>query len=372
MTKTFDDFFVDNEVKIGIDFQVNPPIYYQSLDEGLYNYFSTITYRKQKIEHLIFGDFYRREDIGFSFNDSDVTVFTILNLHRFFELLLKDLLGRIDPFLAVKFLDNENQIIELLNNSLEAEDVQTIEFSEALRRFKAAIKYAKKYPCKEQYQFITKFTFLIEEDTMQRLASWRNRITHNGKILPNILALDYLVTQKVIPLVSQILSVEKEYIKEHNPHYFKTPTGINLLEQFLSIKFDYRDFYKKPKPKRLKIGLLKIAHLKAIAHARYYFDPLIINNASFLEPYYDNPLERCLRFAESERSNENFHDIKTCLCCGIKTLVVYKKMTPNIFGNTKEKEYYFSRCTSCNYLLPENMGDPFELDLYHEPLFGDT
>lgn len=369
MPNSLEKFYKDNHVKIGLDFQVNPPIYYQSLNEGLFGYFNTTTNKKQSIWLLLFQDIWTRPSIAFNFTNSDATVSTILGLHRFFELLLKDILVRIDPFLAVKFLENEKQVIAYLNNVLISENVQTIEFSVAFERFKVAIKFATENPNKENYKMVLKFKFLIENGTLQQLAKWRNQIIHNGKTLPNIFALDFLVSQKIIPMVAQILELEKEYIKGYKPHYFNTPSGLNILDHFLQIKFNVDDFYQKPKPHHLKVGMLKIAHLKEIAKAMFGFDSLILKNQSFIEPYYDKPLDRCFRFAETERQNTYFHDIRKCICCGIQTLVVYKRKSTDIHNNMKERDYFFLRCTSCNYILPENMGDPCYYGLCPDDLF---
>ena len=117
MTKTLDEFFLDNDVRVGKDFQTTPPIYYQSLTEGMHGYFNTILNLKFKYNMLLHPQIQSRQSMAFNFNDSDSTVSCLLNLHRFFELLLKDLLARVNPFLAVKFLENENQQIAYLNQT---------------------------------------------------------------------------------------------------------------------------------------------------------------------------------------------------------------------------------------------------------------
>ncbi|HXB40668.1 MAG TPA: hypothetical protein VNZ49_09005 [Bacteroidia bacterium] len=370
MTPTLDDFFKDNDVRIGKDFQINPPIYYQSLNDGFFNYFKTVIRIRQSLPSLMFYDTWKRKDIAFSFSDSDSTVFTILGLHRFFELLLKDILQRINPFLSVKFLENSKQVIKYLNNGLDTEDVQTIEFSEAYSRFKNALHYAKENPENDAFQLSLKFEFLLQDDTLLQLSRWRNRITHNGRTLPNIFALDYLVTQKIVPLINQILEVESKYIQNFKPHFITTHSGVNIFEELLKIKFDYLEFYEPTKSKHLQKCIFKIAHLKEMARARYNFDPLIPKNRSWVEPYYEDPLGRCLRYADNEKNNKHFHNIKKCPSCGIESLVIYKKMIPDPQNDWKETgEYFFSKCTACDYLLPDNMGDPSIFDLYSEKLF---
>jgi hypothetical protein len=370
MSKTLNDFFSDNDVRIGKDFQTIPPIYYQSLTEGMHGYFNTILTLKFKYNLLVNTEIHNRESIAFNFNDSNSTVSCLLGLHRFFELLLKDLLSRVNPFLAVKFLENENQQIAYLNQTLDYEKVNTIEFSDAYKRFKALIKSTKNEVKNLDISKIEPFKFLVEDDTLKQLSTWRNRIIHNGKTLPNLFALDYIITQKVLPLIAKVLETDKQPQTEYFPPYFITPSGINILELLLKIKFDFRDFYKKDdKNNRMLISkLFLIGHLKELARASFYFDRHITeDNISYQESYYENPIARFHRFAKAEEGNEFYFNTEMCLSCGVKTLIIYKKVNTDLLG--KKLDYYYCRCTSCDYFFSENFADPFALGLSKQRIF---
>src|SRR5688572_24237886 len=86
-------------------------------------------------------------------------VFTILGFHRFFELLLKDVLRRINPFLAVKMFEKEEEVFEFIDNRLNPDNVKTIEYSETVKRFKQAYKHYTNSEVYEKhlkpYEFLT-------------------------------------------------------------------------------------------------------------------------------------------------------------------------------------------------------------------------
>lgn len=371
MKKTIDEFYAEHDVRIGKDFQTTPPIYYQSLKEGLYGYFNTILGVKNKYNLLLNDDVRSRQNIAFNFNDSDSTVSCILGIHRFFELLLKDLLARVNPFLAVKLLENEKQQIAFLNQTLDYEKVNTIEFSEALKRFTELCNSNEVELKNLDISKIIPFRFIIADDTLKQLSKWRNRIIHNGKTLPNLFALDYLITQKVLPIISILLEVEKPILKTYYPHFFITPSGINILNSILAVKFNYMDFYTTlPDEKRFLIRqLFIIGHIKELARASFNFDRSVIkSNVSYEEPYYENPKEKYYRIAKAEESNSCFHETKTCPSCSIPSLIVYKKIVDNIFTNQQD-DFYYCRCTSCDYFFSENFADPFVLGLTSARIF---
>ena len=121
-------------------------------------------------------------------------VFSILGFHRFFELLMKDILRRINPFLAVKFLEKEEELFKFLDNKLNADEIKTIENAETIKRFKQAFKHYDK--TSEIYlEHLKDYEFLTTKEsyeTLEMLAEWRNRIMHNGTTLPNLFAFEYL------------------------------------------------------------------------------------------------------------------------------------------------------------------------------------
>lgn len=184
--------------------------------------------------------------------------------------------------------------------------------------------------------------------------------------LPNLFAFEYLVSQSLIPLIDKIIKAEKKYLQNYLPHYFQTPTGIKLIDEFLKVKFDFTDFEDKSKSRSVAISLLNLGHLKEIG--RTTFNILISNNISYYEPYYENPIGRVERFAESERQNKDFYNLRECLCCGAKSMVVYRK--PIAIPWTEDKFISWFKCYNCDYSLKDNVGDPNFFNLSDKLIFA--
>src|SRR6185436_18063703 len=112
------EFFKNNDARIGKgkDFTTTPPVYYSSLNEAFQNYFLTFRERKDTFHFILDKQMRTRHSLAFNFTGaSDNIVFSILGFHRFIELLLKDILRRINPFLAVKFLEKEDELFQYLD-----------------------------------------------------------------------------------------------------------------------------------------------------------------------------------------------------------------------------------------------------------------
>jgi hypothetical protein len=366
------EFFKNNDVRIGEgkDFTTTPPLYYLSLNEAFYNYFSTFREKKDSFHLVLDFEFWSRESLAFNFTGSgDKIVFSILGFHRFMELLLKDILRRINPFLAVKFLEKEEEVFKYLDKQINADEIKTIEFNETLKRFKYAFNHYKKST--EIYeQHLKNYECLISArnlQTMEILAEWRNRIMHNGSTLPNIYAYEYLVSQRLIPMIDEIVKAEQKYLENYLPHYYHTKTGINVMQEFLTVKFEHTDFKDKTKSNSLAFSLMKLLHLKEIG--RTTFNVNIFNNESFYESYYVNPTGRAERFAETEKIHGDFFNLRECLCCGLKTMVVYRKSIEDIFSNKPTFISWF-KCYNCDYSLKNNVCDPIFIGFTDEPIFA--
>jgi len=365
---TEDAFFNENEYKI-IDGGVTliPPIYYQSLNDAFNNYFKTVKNNKNTYHFQL--DFKEGNNWRFDFHNIDSAVFTILGFHRFFELLLKDILRRINPFLAVKFPEKEKESILFYNQDLDHEKMETVEFRKAFERFKEALKYSTLNPDNTQYLIVRKFSFLKEGETLNRLAKWRNRIMHNGNTLPNIYLLDYFVSQNIIPLINKVIEAEKDILKDYLPHYFKTLSGINIIEEIIKIKIDYNDFKNDTLKEELIEKYLRLAHLKELGRASYTLDVTIKKNIIYDSPYYHDPIGRNTRCAIHETNHESYYSNKKCPCCGFETLVVYRKEIDNIITQKKDFISWFS-CFTCTYSLKNNIGDPRYFGFSEESLFA--
>jgi len=367
------DFFKNNDVRIGEgkDFTTTPPVYYSSLNDAFNNYFLTFRDKKDTFHFVLDIQSWTRQSIAFNFTGAnDNIVFSIFGFHRFFELLLKEILRRINPYLAVKFLEKEEEIFQFLNNQISADKIKTIEYGTTIKRFKQAFKHYAK--TSETYiQYLQAYEFLTKPksiETLNMLAEWRNRIMHNGTTLPNLFAFEYLVSQRLIPLIDQIIKSEKKYLKNYLPHFFMTATGIKIIDEILAVNFEFTDFADKSKSRYLAISLLKLGHLKELGRATYNLDVSIKRKTSFYEPFYENPIERIERFAETEKQHKEFYDLRECICCGVKSLVVYRKSIDIVWSEDKFISWF--RCYNCDYSLKNNVGDPNFFGLSEKPIFA--
>lgn len=367
------EFFKNNDVRIGEgkDFTTIPPLYYSSLNDAFRNYFLTFRDKRESYHFILNIRDWKRESLASNFaGASDNIVFSILGFHRFIELLLKNILRQINPYLAVKFLEKEEVVFPFLDNKIAADDIKTIEYSETVERFKQAFKYYDK--TSDIYiKHLQDYEFLLTQkniETLKVLTDWRNRIMHNGTTLPNLFAFEYLVSQGLIPLIDEIIKAEKKYLNNYLPHFFKTATGINIIDEFLAVEFKYSDFKDKSKSKKLAISLIKLGHLKEIGRAAFNNDISIRKNISFYEQYYENPIGRVERFAESERLHKEFYDLRECLCCGVKSLVVYRKPIDIPYEESNFISWF--KCYNCDYSLRNNVGDPHFFNLSDKPIFA--
>ncbi|MFW5804230.1 MAG: hypothetical protein ACOCWG_03255 [bacterium] len=138
------EFFKNNDLRIGEgkDFTITPPVYYSSLNDAFQNYFLTLRDKKDTFHFILDIQTWTRQSLAFNFTGANANiVFSILGFHRFIELLLKDILRRINPYLAVKFLEKKEELFQYLDNQICADEIKTIEYSETFKRFKQAFKH---------------------------------------------------------------------------------------------------------------------------------------------------------------------------------------------------------------------------------------
>src|SRR5690606_12329743 len=131
----FREFFKNNDVRIceGKDFTPTPPVNYSSLNDAFHNYFLTFRDKKDTFHFILNIQTWERKSLAFNFTGAnDNIVFSILGFHRFIELLLKDILRRINPYLAVKFLEKEEELFQFFDNKISADEIKTIEYSETV------------------------------------------------------------------------------------------------------------------------------------------------------------------------------------------------------------------------------------------------
>ncbi|PKP17869.1 MAG: hypothetical protein CVU05_14725, partial [Bacteroidetes bacterium HGW-Bacteroidetes-21] len=370
-----DIFFVKNEIKVGQEkhVQVKIPIYYSSLDEAFFHYFLTFHDKNSSYHFLLNPSTWTPESLSFNFFAGyENVVFSILSFHRFIELFIKDILKRINPFLAVKFIEKEEELFKFLDNNISPDEVKTVEYSEAYKRFKQAYRHYDR--SSDVYNTILKdFEFLIEREnseSLRYLTDWRNRIMHNGQNMPNVFAYDYLISQRIIPIVFQIIEADSKKLEGYKPYYFKTKTGINIIEEINNLKIDYKDFSSNDPQKNFFNNYLKLGHLKELGRASMKNNYWDRKNLSYFESNYKNPIGRYERFAQAEKVSNYYYNLKNCPCCGEKTLLVYKEAFFNIIEN-KDDNIKWVKCYCCDYFIKDNVDDPLELRLSEYPLFDE-
>jgi hypothetical protein len=366
---TIKGFYELNEFQFGRNYKGGTPYYYASLRDGFDHYFDSVRDVKNTL-HLSLDGLNSPERLSLmSAKMMDNIGLSILAFHRFFELFIKDLLSRVNPFFSVKVPDNKEEYFRFFDGSLTASELKTVEFATAYDRLKGAFKYYDDES--DEFQIIDDFRFLTEQKSVEALAAltrWRNRIMHNGKTLPNCVSFDFLISQQLIPIISSIIAVEQEKLKDWKPHYFKSVTGINIIDRIRSIEFEPAEFSEPEVTSELKWKYLYLAHLKEIGRALFTQDFAIRNNVDYWESSYENPIGRVERFADLESSHEEFFKRKACNCCNTMSLVVYRKPTEDVLGIGRSFHSWF-KCFHCGYSLSIHLGDPFDFGLSEERVF---
>lgn len=380
------EFYINNEVKIDEDFTSSHPHYYSSLRNAFDCYFETFLDLKDSIRFLV--DFnWKRKDIGFNFSISyDKIVTIILEFHRFFELFIKDLLNRVDPFLSLRAKAKANEFIDnfILGGSSYTEfkkiefgetnlrDIRTIEFGEAKKRLGALIK---KISDESEHAFLNKFLFLTDESSgLEDLSWWRNRLAHNGKNIPNIISLDYLVSQKIIPLISRIIDTDFEVTGNNiTPPYFETATGINIVKRITQIRFTQSDV-SLSKEKRYSTEIAKkfieLYHLKGLGRAAMNYNKYLgINFKTYIE-YHRLKHKDSHKLVSFQEQDPNYLKTVNCLCCGNLTLVTYKEI---YYSEIEERDLdlIWSRCLVCDYGVSNKLGNPKNYGITDKDIFDE-
>ena len=296
----------------------------------------------------------------------------ILGFHRFLELFLKDVLRRVDPYLAVKVGQSPRTIFDFLSQTGNADLIPTIEFNEAYNRFKAAFEHYDKSSSVNN-EHLKRFEFMLSKEnqkTIRILTSWRNRIMHNGSSLPNYIAFEYLISQRLLPILKLIFESDKTTLKGwYPPDYFQTNTGINILDSLIGVKLNHQDLSNKSKFIHFRTSLIHLGHLKELGRASSNHNLLKRHGYNYFEPHSENPNNQMERFVQSETTNSEFHKLLGCVCCGSKTMVVYRRIL-EYPGSSKYKELLaWAKCYNCDYSMKHIYGDPHIFGLYQEEIF---
>lgn len=364
------EYYTNNEVRIGEDYITSQPHYYTSLRSAFYSYFDTYIDNKDSVVSLASYE-WKREGIGFNFNlKYDNIVTTILDFHRFFELLIKDILSRVDPYLSVKVDSSSRDYVKYVLNGLPSTELRTVEYGEARNRLRELLKIIDGKPGISGFK---SFEFLLDGNSgLEELTWWRNRITHNGSRLPNILSFDYLISQKVIPLVIKVIEAEMEISgNQYEPFYFTTASGIEVVQEIAKIKFEQDELTASKggvTSKNAARKFIKLYLLKGLGRASLnYQKPLKINATMYVEYHrlQHRDSHQLVRFQEKM---PEYYKTNRCLCCSNKTLVTFKEE----FHNQLEgiiMDLVWAHCMVCDYGVSNKIGNPIKYGLTKDNIF---
>ncbi|MFT6502589.1 MAG: hypothetical protein ACJASQ_002716 [Crocinitomicaceae bacterium] len=339
------NFLLNHEVRMGEDFQRSHPVYYDALDSALLHYFSTFRTRKTTAHLSLDIENNSREALAFNYTDVFNTRDCINSCHNFFELLIKSLLLNVRTANEARRLNFAGKL-NCLSENIENEIIK-------------------------DYTFLIDDPFLVVLNELNRL---RNDMTHDVSKSINIHGLDFLMSQRLIPIILKVIKADITLgtIPKY-PINLVTHSGINILEFISSIDYGIEEYSKPKSSGHLFMQLGALAHIKEIGRVCIQNTLKVTDDHSY--SWYDNDYEkphlRDQAFVELERKNKCFHSIHKCYCCGVKSLVVYKKVF-NDFFTEKDTFVSWANCYSCNYNIKNNLGDPCIFGLIPFELFPES
>ncbi len=379
-----------NEVRID-DFRGHkrtPPYHFDSLRHAFGYYFNTFITNNVSYEFYAEGLAGRNVSILKSqYLDEDNTVLTIIAFERFFELFIKDLLRKVHSKLIL-IPKGRLQTIDILNQiqsntfqvkvDHETNKPLTVPFRQTLKLFYDLFVYGKNASPYSSHQLVKKFKKIAKSyiffdspfhrESLETLNWYRDRILHRGNKLPSPWLLDYLVSQRFIPIAAEIFRIDKAKLGD-SLFYTQTITDIDIIAEFLNIKFEFNDLKSKRKKTEIFYKLLKIGHLKELGRANINMNLFVRQNRATYEYNYDDVKGRGRRFALSEDNggHPDFKEIRLCPCCDVNSLVVYQSRNKDFLNRNIE----WVKCYTCDYHIRYNVADPMLFDLSQHKYFQD-
>jgi hypothetical protein len=372
-----------------------PPHFFNSLRDAFASYFNTFRTNNSTYESYAMSTSTTKKAqlkiLESQFLDVENTVLSMVHFQRFFELFIKDLLYRTNPKLTYsedKSHSRSGSTWQLVGN-IQAKifrpykpegRIISAPFSEILKRFYSLVIFTKD-PAKQQNSLVRKFSkilqpysFLDDDDhkaTIEFINWYRNKILHNGTRLPSLRFFDYIVTQRIIPIVKRIRSLTKQEFGDWW-YFLETKTGVDILDSLSTTEFEQTNSKTMKQVKITVRNLLHIGHLKELGRANFNMNWLMRRNlrATFEYNYYD-PIGRGLRFAATEKEKNGYaKEIVSCPCCGNEPMVIYRQEHNDIFNHNQLLNIDWVKCYTCDYYLRYNTMEPALFKLHKEQLFN--
>lgn len=269
---------------------------------------------------------------------------SIIHFQHFFELACKHILKQVHP-LMFNIASRDTVIFYNLLKGIEVsesnyEHLNTIEFSESLRRLAALTK--------ENIPELSHYKDLFERnniDSLKKLNDLRNRLWHRGLYVLRLKSYDEFICGYILPMTIQF--TEKLNINNVLPQ--NTLNNTNPVTKLID------SFHCKTSPDYFSINLIK-----EIARA-CYLNPLDQTNKSemyFFESDNINKLNEIYRTTKI-LANERYAIISECPVCGVKSLLKMIEDT-HIYdeeSNSEEIESHIAsvNCVCCSFSVTEKM-----------------
>ncbi len=334
-----------------------------SLQSAIQSYFETYQSISSSLSLVDFKKI--RERTNFDIPEYRIKYFMcIAHFQHFFELILKDVLEKINPLFSIRMKD-ENivgmycKIKEIDNPKFE---LYSVEFSDALKRLLKIIEFQKEY--KHNEALLDEFSFLKQKKkTLQKINSLRNRIWHKGLFYLSYHSFDWFIGHEVFPLVDEIFATTLYSEKKNLWSYKSLDCGIDPIHQIIG-EFKRSEEY---------VDYEKIALLKEMGRAAYR-NPLVMKDMKICDDK-ENCLQRSLVrkinrdvMKEKNVKVKNIEElfpcsrIYKCPVCGQKTLV--KFMTVE-YGDVRDGRGVVSQdwmdildryeCQTCSFRINPNI-----------------
>jgi hypothetical protein len=190
---------------------------------------------------------------------------------------------------------------------------------------------------------------------------------HNGKGIPKDFALDLLWVNHIIPLISDILSIEERIIfLDRNTH-----CRLNVLKELEAIELDsnYQDINKKDDFIKT---LNYICHLKELGRASFhnkYFMGEWGDEKTYEimhQGYEGRKIQNVIQEAIALKNTGIYYEIYNCPCCGLQTLLNYYPCDILAVNKTRLQK---AKCINCTYQINSYIGEPKDFNIMNENVF---